>query len=423
MENTDHTIILIGLLVAGLLVFIVYIFFQNRLRSIKSQLAQTKDDKHKLEQHLHLLKGQLDHKLELFNTLQQEFKLLEQEKSQLQLRFTEFKQDSTILENKFEVLAHKILEEKEQQVHKKQMQHLSFILDPLQEKIKRFEARVEQTHTDTIARHESLKEQIKYLSAQSQKVSQDAANLAKALKGDFKKQGNWGEMILENILDKSGLEKGREYHTQVSIRNEEGELQKPDVIIDLPDGKKIIIDSKVSLRAYDAMINAEEKEQALFSQKLHAQAIKSHIDGLTHKNYHQLYQIESPDFVLMFIPIDAAFSSALQYDEQLYQYAFDKNIVLVSSSTLLATLKTVETMWRNDKQNKNALEIASEAGKMYDKFSNFVLDMNKLGQQMSTVQKTYSESMKKLQTGTGNLISRAEKIRNLGAKSNKRISI
>ncbi|MFZ1558863.1 MAG: DNA recombination protein RmuC, partial [Saprospiraceae bacterium] len=229
----------------------------------------------------------------------------------------------------------------------------------------------------------------------------------------------WGELILESILDKSGLEKNREYFVQVTERNDEGKMYKPDVVIQLPDGKKLIIDSKVSLNAYEMMVNADTDDEQKIAHKAHVLAVKNHIDSLASKNYHDLYKVESPDFVLMFIPIDTALSAAIQLDSELYLYAFDKNIVMVAPSTLLATLKTVDTMWRNDKQNRFAMEIAEEAGKMYDKFVGFADDMDKLGKQLNTAQSTYHDSMKKLNSGTGNLVSRAENIKALGAKANK----
>ena len=320
---------------------------------------------------------------------------------------------------KFENIANKVLHHQSAIMDEKQKLGIKEILDPLKEKIKTFEDKIEKTNLESVGRHESLKEQMKLLYEKSDQVSKDANNLVKALKGDYKKQGNWGELILESILDKSGLEKNREYFVQVTERNDEGKMYKPDVVIQLPDGKKLIIDSKVSLNAYEMMVNAETDDEQKIAHKAHVLAVKNHIDTLASKNYHDLYKVESPDFVLMFIPIDTALSAAIQLDAELYLYAFDKNIVMVAPSTLLATLKTVDTMWRNDKQNRFAMEIAEEAGKMYDKFVGFADDMDKLGKQLNTAQSTYHDSMKKLNSGTGNLVSRAENIKALGAKANK----
>lgn len=320
---------------------------------------------------------------------------------------------------KFENIANKVLHHQSAVMDEKQKLGIKEILDPLKEKIKTFEDKIEKTNLESVVRHESLKEQMKLLYEKSDQVSKDANNLVKALKGDYKKQGNWGELILESILDKSGLEKNREYFVQVTERNDEGKMYKPDVVIQLPDGKKLIIDSKVSLNAYEMMVNADTDDEQKIAHKAHVLAVKNHIDSLASKNYHDLYKVESPDFVLMFIPIDTALSAAIQLDSELYLYAFDKNIVMVAPSTLLATLKTVDTMWRNDKQNRFAMEIAEEAGKMYDKFVGFADDMDKLGKQLNTAQSTYHDSMKKLNSGTGNLVSRAENIKALGAKANK----
>lgn len=320
---------------------------------------------------------------------------------------------------KFENIANKVLHHQSAVMDEKQKLGIKEILDPLKEKIKTFEDKIEKTNLESVGRHESLKEQMKLLYEKSDQVSKDANNLVKALKGDYKKQGNWGELILESILDKSGLEKNREYFVQVTERNDEGKMYKPDVVIQLPDGKKLIIDSKVSLNAYEMMVNADTDDEQKIAHKAHVLAVKNHIDTLASKNYHDLYKVESPDFVLMFIPIDTALSAAIQLDAELYIYAFDKNIVMVAPSTLLATLKTVDTMWRNDKQNRFAMEIAEEAGKMYDKFVGFADDMDKLGKQLNTAQSTYHDSMKKLNSGTGNLVSRAENIKALGAKANK----
>lgn len=320
---------------------------------------------------------------------------------------------------KFENIANKVLHHQSAVMDEKQKLGIKEILDPLKEKIKTFEDKIEKTNLESVGRHESLKEQMKLLYEKSDQVSKDANNLVKALKGDYKKQGNWGELILESILDKSGLEKNREYFVQVTERNDEGKMYKPDVVIQLPDGKKLIIDSKVSLNAYEMMVNSDTDDEQKIAHKAHVLAVKNHIDTLASKNYHDLYKVESPDFVLMFIPIDTALSAAIQLDAELYLYAFDKNIVMVAPSTLLATLKTVDTMWRNDKQNRFAMEIAEEAGKMYDKFVGFADDMDKLGKQLNTAQSTYHDSMKKLNSGTGNLVSRAENIKALGAKANK----
>jgi len=322
----------------------------------------------------------------------------------------------------FTAIAEKLLKEKTKEFTEVNQENIKNILNPLNEKIKDFEKKVELSNKESSARHSGLKELIKIISAQSQKVTDEAGNLAKALKGDKKMQGNWGEMVLQSILDKSGLEKGREYHVQQSERDHEGRLKKPDIVIDLPGNKKIIVDSKVSLVAYESFVSADDQEEAEGHVKNHTLAIRKHVKDLCDKNYQSLYQIESPDFVMMFIPIETAFSVALQKDRNLYSYAFDKNIIIVTPSTLLATLKTVESLWKNDKQNRYSAEIAEEAGKMYDKFVGFTEDMAKMGNQLNTVKNTYTTSMKKLSEGSGNLVRRAEKIKELGANTSKHLA-
>jgi len=340
---------------------------------------------------------------------------------QLEQQLESAEEDEARWMHQFENLANRVIHRQSENLINRHSKGMESVLKPLKEKIGNFEDRVEKSHIEAVRRHESLKEQIKQLSEKSDMVSKDANNLAKALKGDFKKQGHWGELILESILGKSGLEKDREYFTQVSEKDDNGKIQRPDVIISLPDNKKLIIDSKVSLAAYSELVNADSEADQKRFRKLHLDAVRNHVDSLSDKRYHELYKIESPDFVLMFIPIDTAFSVALETDPALYNYAFEKNIVIVSSSTLLATLKTVESMWRNDKQNKYALHIADEAGKMYDKFAGFLTDMNKMGSQLDTVHKTYEDSMRKLYNGKGNLVNRAEKMKELGAKASKTI--
>ncbi len=323
------------------------------------------------------------------------------------------------LEQKFENLANKILDEKSKKFTEQNKEGIEQILKPLNEKIKDFEKKVEEGNKERIAQHASLREQLLGLKELNQTMSQEANNLTRALKGDKKLQGNWGELVLEQVLEKSGLEKNREYFTQQSFTNEEGRKQ-PDVIIHLPDGKRMVIDSKVSLVAYESMINAESDETEETAAKAHLLAVRNHIQNLSEKQYHTIYEMESPDFVLMFIPIETAFSAAINREPRLYNEAFDKNIVVVTPSTLLATLKTVDTLWQNEKQRKNTLEIARQAGALYDKFDGLLKDLEKVGNQLRTVQGSYELSMNKL-TGKGNLIKRVEDLKALGIKANKQI--
>ena len=319
----------------------------------------------------------------------------------------------------FENLANKILEEKTLKFTEQNQQNLKNILNPLQEKITDFEKKVENTHKESIDYHAALRQQILGLKEMNLQMSKETLNLTKALKGDSKIQGNWGELVLERVLEKSGLEKGREYEIQKSFTTEEGNRVQPDVIINLPDGKKMIIDSKVSLTAYEKYINEEDDEQKSSFLKEHVNSLKRHVEQLGSKNYQHLYQMESPDFVLLFIPIEPAFAIALNEDTQLYNKAFEKNFVIVTPSTLLATLRTIDSMWTNQKQQENAYEIARQAGALYDKFDGFVTDLVKIGKKMDEAKTEYEGAMNKLVDGKGNLITSVQKLKIMGAKAKK----
>ena len=319
----------------------------------------------------------------------------------------------------FENLANKILEEKTLKFTEQNQQNLKNILNPLQEKITDFEKKVENTHKESIDYHAALRQQILGLKEMNLQMSKETLNLTKALKGDSKIQGNWGELVLERVLEKSGLEKGREYEIQKSFTTEEGNRVQPYVIINLPDGKKMIVDSKVSLTAYEKYINEEDDEQKSSFLKEHVNSLKRHVEQLGSKNYQHLYQMESPDFVLLFIPIEPAFAIALNEDTQLYNKAFEKNIVIVTPSTLLATLRTIDSMWTNQKQQENAYEIARQAGALYDKFDGFVTNLVKIGKKMDEAKTEYEGAMNKLVDGKGNLITSVQKLKIMGAKAKK----
>lgn len=345
-----------------------------------------------------------------FHNLEERNREQKAEVEKLQEKFTK----------EFENLANKILDEKSTKFTKQNKESLELILNPLSEKIKTFEKRVEDTHKESIDRHAMLRQQIIGLKELNEQMSKEATNLTKALKGDSKIQGNWGELVLERVLEKSGLEKDREYFMQSSFTTEEGKRVLPDVVLHLPDNKKMIIDSKVSLVAYERFVNEEDEEHRPVHLKEHVNSLKKHIEQLSAKNYQDIYKIESPDFVLLFVPIEPAFAIAINSDNNLYNWAFEKNIVIVTPSTLLATLRTIDSMWTNEKQQQNAIEIATQAGALYDSFTNLTDELIKVGKQIGTVQGTYETAMKKL-TGRGNLITRVEKLKKLGAKATKHI--
>jgi DNA recombination protein RmuC len=334
------------------------------------------------------------------------------------LKFEKFEED---FREKFENLANKILDSKSEKFTKQNKENLDGILKPLQEKIDKFEKKVEDTHKDSIDRHAMLRQQIIGLKELNEQMSKEAINLTKALKGDSKMQGNWGELVLERVLEKSGLEKDREYFVQSSFTGEDGKRVLPDVVLHLPDNKKMIIDSKVSLVAYERFVNEDDEDKRTLFLKEHINSLKRHIDQLSAKNYQDIYQIESPDFVLLFVPIEPAFAMAINDDSNLYSWAFEKNIVIVTPTTLLATLRTIDSMWNNEKQQQNAIEIATQAGRLYDQFVNLTEDLLKVGNQLNTVKGSYDVTMKKL-TGKGNLITRVERLKKLGSKASKQLN-
>ncbi len=383
---------------------------KNNLSHLNDQLTNSVEEKNELRLHKEQLNNQLiRHEAEIQN-LQTKNKEQKDEVEKLQEKFTK----------EFENLANKILDEKSIKFTEQNQKNIKNILSPLQEKIQLFEKKVEESRKENYGIHQALKEQLMNLQNQNLKITQEAENLTKALKGDSKMQGNWGELVLERVLEKSGLEKDREYSVQQSFTKEDGTRVLPDVIIHLPDGKKMIVDSKVSLTDYERYINAEEEFKERFL-KDHINSLKKHVDQLSEKKYEDLYEMESPDFVLMFVPIETAFSIAVNNENTLYNKAFEQNIVIVTPSTLLATLRTIDTMWNNEKQQRNAIEIARQAGALYDKFEGFIADLTKVGKKMDEAKTEYKGAMNKLVEGRGNIIVSIEKLKKMGAKAKKSI--
>ncbi len=383
--------------------------FSNDRASFEKQLQNNTLEKENIRNEKDSLAIQLSKKEVDFENLWERNKEQKNEVEKLQEKFTK----------EFENLANKILDEKSNKFTEQNKENMKNILSPLQDKIQLFEKKVEDTHKESIDYHAALRQQILGLREMNIQMSKETINLTKALKGDSKMQGNWGELVLERVLEKSGLEKGREYEVQQSFTTEEGNRVFPDVVINLPDGKKMIVDSKVSLTAYEKYINEEDDELKSSYLKEHVNSIKRHVEQLGNKNYQDLYQIESPDFVLLFIPIEPAFALALNEDTTLYNKAFEKNIVIVTPATLLATLRTIDSMWTNQKQQENAFEIARQAGALYDKFEGFVTDLIKIGKKIDESKTEYSSAMNKLVEGKGNLITSVEKLKKMGAKAKK----
>jgi DNA recombination protein RmuC len=325
------------------------------------------------------------------------------------------------LRTAFKNLANEILEEKTQKFTEQNRTKLEEILKPLGEKILSFEKKVEEAYHKESNERFSLVKEIKKLAELNLQISQEASNLTQALKGQSKTRGNWGEIILESILEKSGLVKDREYFVQQSYSNAEGKRFQPDVVVSYPGDRSVIIDAKVSLVAYERYASSEIKEEQDAALREHIQAIRNHVNDLSSKNYQDLYQIKSLDFVMMFLPIEPAYMLAVQNDPNLWSFAYDRRILLISPTNLIASLKMIANLWRVEYQNKNAVEISRQSGELYDKFKGFVDDLEDIGKKINATQGSYDDAMNKLATGKGNLIRRAEKIRELGVKPDKKL--
>ncbi|TYA55976.1 DNA recombination protein RmuC [Formosa maritima] len=391
----------------------------STLEERQKQLSQTidnlKQDSNKIEierneirNEKELLNSELTRRNTEYENLQEKIKEQKVEVEKLQEKFSK----------EFENLANRILDEKSKKFTSQNKDNLDAILKPLEEKIKHFEKRVEETNKEDITRSADLRRQILGLKELNEQMSKETNNLTKALKGNTKMQGNWGELVLERVLERSGLKKDSEYFVQQSFTTESGKRVMPDVIISLPGDKKLIVDSKVSLVAYERYINEVEDSEKATHLKNHLLSVRKRVNELGEKNYHQIYEMDSPDFVLLFIPIESAFAIASMEYPALYSDAFEKNIIIVTPTTLLAVLKTIDSMWQNEKQKANAIEIATQAGRLYDSFVNLTDELLKVGSQIGTVQKSYENAMIKL-TGKGNLIKRVETLKALGAKASK----
>ncbi len=408
-------------LIVGLAVGILLGFFIAKLSSKNTESTNNllRENIGKLESENSSLKEkelELNKEISRISTintnLNEKLEIQKEELQSLQEKFT--------LE--FENLANKIFEEKSSKFTQQNRENIDQILKPLGEKIKLFEEKVERVYNEDTKQRASLAEQIKNLHDLNQQMSKDATNLTNALKGESKTQGNWGEFILDSILEKSGLVKGREYETQTTFKGEEGKRQKPDVIINLPENRHIIIDSKVSLTAYEQFCSTEDENEKRIALNNHIASIRNHVKELSNKNYQSIHNLSSMDFVIMFVPIEPAMAVASQADINIWNEAFEKNIVIVSPSILLATLRTIANIWKQEKQNRYAIEIATESGKLYDKFVAFMEDLIVLGNKIDDSKKYYVESMKKLYDGSGNIIKRIENLKTLGAKATKSLN-
>ncbi|UEG53179.1 DNA recombination protein RmuC [Mucilaginibacter daejeonensis] len=343
------------------------------------------------------------------------------EKDKLREQKAEIEQLRQHFQREFENVSARLLKERSLEFMEASKGQLDHILNPLKENIKAFEEKVEKVYNAEAAERNVLKGEINRLMELNRLMSVETQNLTRALKGDNKKQGNWGEFILEKVLERSGLIKDREYRLQAAHEAQDGTRFMPDAIIDLPDGKHLIIDSKVSLIAYERLVNADTEDERKLFAKEHVMSLRNHVMGLSSKNYHDLQKLNSPDFVLLFVPIESSFSFAVQLDADLFNDAWDKRVVIVSPSTLLATLRTIASMWKQERQNRNVMEIARLSGDMYDKFVGFLTDMDSIGRNLKQSQDAYEKALNKLSEGRGNLTATAERIKGLGAKANKQI--
>ena len=376
---------------------------QEAKKAVESAFERERQERAAVERTLESTNAYLQAQQEKYQTQQEE---MQQLRKQFQLEFQQ--------------IANTILEEKTQKFTTVNQQHLDQILTPLKEKIKTFEEKVERTYQQESAERNVLKGVVEQLMQQSLLIKNEANNLSRALKGDSKKQGYWGEIILERVLERSGLVKDQEYRLQAVFREDDGR-KIPDAIILLPEEKHLVIDSKVSLTAYERWINAENEIEQIPYLRQHVQSIESHIRELSAKNYHDLYGIHSPDFVLLFMPIESALSVAVKEKPDLFSDAWDRRVVIVGPSTLLATLRTIASVWIQERQNRNVLEIAKEAGALYDKFVGFLQDMQQLETYLQRATEKQQDAMKKLSTGAGNVIKKVENLKQLGAKANKQI--
>ncbi|BDX37154.1 DNA recombination protein RmuC [Tenuifilaceae bacterium CYCD] len=390
--------------------------YQTRYQSANEQAEQIRTDRE-------AIKNELNKQSELLNQSRIRAIELEKENKYLQEALEKQKKDLEEIGNQFSkefrLLADQILEDKSQRFTKINQDNIDRLLKPLDENIKQFQKQVQEVYEKESRERFSLGEKVKELSELNQTISKEAKNLTEALKGQVKTQGNWGEMILESILNKSGLVKGREYTTQESLKDEEGKRFQPDVIISYPDKRKVVIDSKVSLIAYDrycTATNSDEQKKAIDEL---LRSLRNHVDGLSGKNYSDL--VGSLDFVMMFIPIEPAFMIAMEADHDIWTYAYNKRVLLISPTNLIAALKLIYDLWQHEYRNQNALEIAKRGGQLYDKFVNFVENFKSVGDSLSKAQKTYDSAFNQLKDGRGSLITQAQQLKELGVKASKSI--
>lgn len=398
---------------------------ENRLAALDSELAAKQDrvaqlvnENGQYQQRAETLSEELG---QLKVELREQQVTLDKERRSASEKLELLEKNRDALKQEFENLANRIFDQKSERFSQQSKTSLDSLLNPFRDQLQDFRKRVEDVYTTETRDRQALRSEIKSLQELNRQITEEAANLTRALKGDKKVQGNWGELILERVLERSGLRKGVEYETQGSYRDEDNQLLRPDVIVHLPDQRNLVIDSKVSLVAYQQWVTADEEEERAAALKQHVEAVRNHIRTLSEKDYSQLNGLHSPDFVLLFMPIEPAFVAAFQQDENLFAEAFERKIIVVTPTTLLATLRTIENIWRYERQSQNARRIADRAGAVYDKLRVFVEAMEKLGSQLHTAQGTYDNAMNTLTRGRGNLISQANRFVELGVRVKKEL--
>ncbi len=423
--------LLLGLVIGGLSAWVIA-RLRARLDSIPRQELQTqyiaKEVYEAALQQIDLLRDEMLGKEEYIRRLTGELSAREQSLTHLREKLDAQMQETLQLQERFKVefenVANRLLDEKSQKFSSQNQQQIGELLQPLREKIKSFEENIERRFVEETRDRVSLKKEIEQLRELNQQLSQDANNLAGALKGDNKTQGDWGEFQLELLLDRAGLTKGIHYTAQESFADEDGRQKRPDFLVNLPEGKNLIIDSKVSLTAYERFFSANNPAEQQKHLLAHVDSLRRHIRELSEKNYTSIYQVNSPDYLLLFVPLEPAFSVALQHDSRIFLEALDKNIVIVTTSTLLATMRTVAFIWKQDKQKRSVMEIARQSGLLYDKFVGFVDDLRAVGKQIEAAQQSWHDAMNKLNDARrpgDTLIGKAERIRELGAKASRQL--
>ncbi|MEQ8907596.1 MAG: DNA recombination protein RmuC [Vicingaceae bacterium] len=423
-----------------LLIGIVALFLQLRKQSngiSDQEWQEIKDDNTRLKVEKNSLEERIKDSIQKFREQEEKQQALQNENKNLHAELEVAKADYKNLEERlneekaeleklnqkftkeFKLVANQLLKDNSDELSEKHHKELDQLLTPLKENLKSFEDKIQERYVSNRDEQLSLKQEIKNLTKLNNVLNEQAQNLTNALKGDSKKQGNWGELVLEKILESSGLIKGKEYETEVSDTNSNNQRIRPDVVVKLPDERHIIVDSKVSLSAYEKYVSSEDELEKQAQLKLHLSSVRNHVKLLSEKNYQSGLGVNTPDFVLLFIPIESSFSLAVQNDPDLYVYAWDRKVVIVSPTTLLATLRTIASVWKHERQAQNAKEIADRAGALYDKFYNFVEDLQKIGQRLQQAQDSYHGAFNKLSTGNGNLLRQAEMLKELGANTQK----